>query len=173
MIEEKWINCYGEFEISNYGRFRNSKTNHILAQNKTKNGYMLVTIKDIQNKSKYKAFYIHRLVAQAFIPNPNNLPQVNHKDGNKLNNCVDNLEWCTHSENMQHALRTGLASNKDRNIILSYEEAEWIREHYQPRHKIFGSRALGRRFNVSHQVILNIIHNKTYTSSNNDHKSIE
>ena len=51
---------------------------------------------------------IHRVIAETFIPNPNNLPCVNHKDGNKQNNRVDNLEWCTHSENTLHSFRTGL-----------------------------------------------------------------
>lgn len=51
---------------------------------------------------------VHRVIAETLIPNPNNLPCVNHKDGNKLNNSVDNLEWCTHSENTLHSFRTGL-----------------------------------------------------------------
>ena len=57
-----------------------------------------------------KKYLLHRIVANAFIPNPYSKPQVNHIDGNTLNNCVDNLEWVTGSENMQHAIRTGLYS---------------------------------------------------------------
>ncbi len=54
------------------------------------------------------SFQVHRLIALAFIPNPDNLPEINHIDGNPLNNSLENLEWCTHQYNMQHAWDTGL-----------------------------------------------------------------
>ena len=69
---------------------------------KERNGYMRVWI--IQNGKRVKAS-VHRLVAKAFIPNPENKPCVNHIDGNKENNCASNLEWCTHSENEKHSYR--------------------------------------------------------------------
>ena len=60
------------------------------------------------NEEGIRLYRVHRLVALAFIPNPNNLPCVNHKDGNKLNNSVENLEWCNYSENTLHSFKTGL-----------------------------------------------------------------
>lgn len=70
---------------------------------KTKNGYLRVCLSDANHKKHI--LFIHRLVAQAFIPNPENKPCVNHIDGNKENNCISNLEWCSYSENNVHAYR--------------------------------------------------------------------
>lgn len=73
-----------------------------LSQNKKRNGYMSVVL--CRGKERHTVS-VHRLVAQAFIPNPNNYPVVNHKDGNKTNNCVSNLEWTTMKENNLHKYR--------------------------------------------------------------------
>lgn len=69
--------------------------------------YYRAVVKLHKDKSK-KDFKVHRLVAQAFIPNPHNKPNINHKDGNPLNNKVENLEWCTQQENIDHAINTDL-----------------------------------------------------------------
>jgi len=81
------------YQVSNMGEVRNKKTRRLFKGSLDKDGYLHVTLR--LGLKKYKTPAIHRLVAEAFIPNPSTLPQVNHKDENKLNNCVDNLEWCT------------------------------------------------------------------------------
>ena len=85
------------WEISNQGRIRNSK-GKILGQWADKKGYVL---------NRYHG-YLHRLVAQNFIPNPDNKPEVNHINANKSDNRVENLEWVSHQDNMKHAQENGL-----------------------------------------------------------------
>lgn len=109
---------------------------------------------------------VHRLVAEAFIPNPENKPEVNHIDGNKLNNHVSNLEWCTRLENMQHAFSKGLAKTKSGESaprsILTQEQVNEIRKNYIPRDKKFGLRPLGSVYGVTSHCIWRIIANKNW-----------
>ena len=83
------------YKISNFGEIYSIKNNMILKP-VLKNGYSYVSL---NKNGKCKTFRVHKLVAMAFIPNPNDLPCINHKDENKLNNRVDNLEWCTYKYN--------------------------------------------------------------------------
>ena len=106
-MQEIWkdIKGYeGLYQVSNFGRIANKKYK-IKTNELYKNGYLYV---DLYKYNKRKRMLVHRLVAKAFISNPNNLPQVNHIDGNKENNNVENLEWCTCSYNLKEAYRLEL-----------------------------------------------------------------
>lgn len=87
----------------------------LLKGGKTRVGYMVIDVgrlyKDNKIVRKSKKIMLHRLVAEAWIPNPDNKPEINHIDGNKLNNNIENLAWCTRSENIKHAYDTGLLTS--------------------------------------------------------------
>ena len=111
MIEDKKdIKDYeGLYAITRDGNVWSYKSNKFLKHVLDKDDYHRVNLcKD----KKMKTFRIHRLVAEAFIPNPKGLPQVNHKDENKSNNCVENLEWCDAKYNMNYGTRTKRAAKK-------------------------------------------------------------
>jgi hypothetical protein len=97
----------GSYLINRSGEIFSLKTNRILKANSSSNsGYSQVVLR-VNGKSE--THMVHRLVAKAYLPNPNGLRVVNHLDGSKLNNNVENLEWCTHSDNSRHALENGLS----------------------------------------------------------------
>ena len=98
----------GLYSISTSGIVYSHRRSTAMKQFKNFGGYMQVTL--CVNRCR-QTLSVHRLVALTFIPNPYGLPQVNHIDGNKQNNRVDNLEWCSQSENMQHAYETGLVKS--------------------------------------------------------------
>lgn len=100
MEEEIWKPVKGfenKYQISSLGRFKN-KTGKIVKPHLMYDGYYGHNLSDMPRRSQRK---LHRMIAEAFIPNPDNLPCVHHKDHNKLNNSLDNLMWCTHQENMK------------------------------------------------------------------------
>lgn len=112
---ETWKQATRIHEVSNYGRIRNLHTGHVLGQWIHTAGYLMITIRNHEGASR-KHLRVHRMVAEAFIPNPKNLSEVNHLDGNKQNNHVANLEWTTHADNMSHAGNTELISRKPRTL---------------------------------------------------------
>ena len=112
---EEWrdvIGYNGLYQISSYGRVKSLRNKYgtyrekILKQLLNKFGYLQV---NLNKEGKMKTFYVHRLVAQVFIDNPNNHPQVNHKNEDKTDNCVDNLEWCTQKYNLNYGSRIAKA----------------------------------------------------------------
>lgn len=110
MEQEQWKpieGTDGKYEVSNLGHVRtNGKRPGLLTLTKQPSGYRYAMI-ELSN-GKQKNCRVHRLVAEHFLPNPDNLSEVNHKDGNKDHNRADNLEWCTRSYNVKHSFDTGL-----------------------------------------------------------------
>jgi hypothetical protein len=129
----------GLYKISNLGNVKSfNKSNrhygqefHLLKPTLVSNGYYQVTLYDSQKK-KHK-YQVHKLVAELFIDNPNNYPCVNHKDENKLNNIVDNLEWCTYSYNNSYGTaKLRMRITKSRPVSQYTLEGIWIASYVSP-----------------------------------------
>ncbi len=153
------------YEVSTTGVVtRNGK----IIKTRLRNGYLAYT-ESINSKKRNVS--VHRMVAETYIPNPHNLPCVNHIDGNKENNHVSNLEWVSHKENAQHASKMGLnyyqRTRKPINKVsarkLTMTQANEIRSKYVSGSRTHGVRALGREYGVYPTAILDILKGKTYT----------
>jgi hypothetical protein len=141
-----------DYEITRDGEVINKHTGKHLKPQKNGKGYYRVRIGK-------KLMFVHRLVAEKYVPNPDNKPQVNHIDGNKLNNSADNLEWVTNQENRNHALENGLhlCGEKCPWSKLTKEQVEFIRNH-----KELDSTELAILFNVSDRNIRDIRRYKSW-----------
>lgn len=111
-VEYKSVVGYEDlFKVSRCGKVISLRTGKLLRQHIRKNKRVAIATKVGGRNGTYLTVLVHRMVAETYIPNPENKPQVNHIDGVTTNNHVDNLEWCTASENVQHAYDTGLKVN--------------------------------------------------------------
>lgn len=157
-------NYEDRYEVSDTGLIKSLKANRGVGsrledrQRKTtlNKGYESVALcKD----GKLRYFQVHRLVAEAFIENPNDLPQVNHKNGNKLDNRASNLEWCTHQYNQIHARENGLMGGERGNTTkLTERDIRAIRRLYPK----VNSRELAEAFDVGQNAVRKIINNETW-----------
>jgi hypothetical protein len=174
-MKEEWkdiLGYEGLYQVSNLGRVKRLKgkclskagkyrtvSESILVcfPNKTRYNYLYVNL----NNNGIKQFRLHRLVALHFIPNPNNLPEVNHIDGNKENNCITNLEWCTNLENIRHSYKIGthkVRKNDDApNTKLNSKQVMEIRKKLK---EGFSGRSLSKEYNISEGMISLIKNNK-------------
>jgi hypothetical protein len=152
----------GLYQVSNLGRVKSLRKRIILKPLKLRKGYLGV---EFRESNKRKHFRVHRLVALVFIPNPENKPEVNHKDGIKSNNHVDNLEWCTASENVQHAYDTGLKKPNIGEINGRSKLTE--QQAIEIRNKITGKRGeisrLAREYGVHHKTIIRLLNRVSWT----------
>ena len=122
MTKEIWklVENSNHYEISNKGRMKNKNNNHILKHSINRKGYCKIHYYDKKGKSTHGV--IHRLVAEAFIPNPDNKPTVNHINGNKTDNNLENLEWATNKENVIHSFDNLLNKNTSPVELLNIED---------------------------------------------------
>jgi hypothetical protein len=160
---ERWVNLkefnLSKYAVSNTGQVRGP--HGIRKPWADRDGYLMLTLYNDSGKQVTRR--LHRLVALAFIPNPNNLPEVNHKDGNK-ENCYDwNLEWVTTEINIRHGFQHNLypTGEAHHRATLTDAQVQEIRIAYVPRHKQYGQAALARKYNVSQGAIFHIIHADT------------
>ena len=161
-MQEIWkdIDGFENYQISNLGRIKSKerivsnscrtyvKKEEILKNHVMKSGYLAIVLRDKEQKKHL--LKIHRLIAENFIPNPNNYTQVNHIDGNKANSAIENLEWCTPSQNTRHAIKSGLrrkCTNKSTQRIYKInpktKDIEEIYENFVEASKSIGNNSVG------------------------------
>ena len=150
---------YFDYSVYRDGTIR-GKSGGILTPSFNKFGYhqLCLTI-----NGKQKTMRVHRIVALCYIPNPENKPQINHKNGIKTDNCVDNLEWATQSENMIHADNNGLRKIRgemNKFAKLTRNSVIRIREMYKSGNYTIAS--ISRIFNVSESCIRYVVKNRTW-----------
>ena len=161
---EEWkdIRGYGgDYQISNFGRVKSFKQGKvIILKPNFSNGYLRIKL---LKSGERMYFSVHRLVAKAFIPNHSNKPEVNHIDGQKLNNYVGNLEWCTSSENRVHSYRLELNKSGGEHYLakMTNEQAIYIRNN--PDNLAIGD--LAKKFNVNKTTISFIQIGKSYKNA--------
>jgi len=147
------------YEINERGIVRNIRTGKIRNSFKRKDGYIGI---QLYNK-KVLNFQLHRLLAEAFIPNPENKPYINHIDSNRENNDLLNLEWVTHEENVKHSYQSGYASNKGSKNGFSVLTEEKVLEIRNKRiSEKLSYQKLAELYNVSYGCIAGIIQRKSW-----------
>lgn len=152
----------GRYAVTTNGMVWSHKRQKFLKAGLVGKGYLAVSICPKGEKSKHR--YIHRLVAQAFIPNPDNKPTVNHKDGNKQNNDISNLEWATQKEQIAHAVSEGLS-----NLVgegngyskLTESKVLEIRSKYSSMD--YSHEQLAKEYGVTRVCILKVVKGKTWS----------
>lgn len=169
MIYESWRWIPGYellYQVSSLGRVRSFaryKEPRLLRPYLDPRGYVQIVF---TVNSKPRTYWLHRLVAQTFVPNASGKPEVNHIDGNKKNNCADNLEWVTSSENTLHGYRTGLLRphglrGEQLSKKLTEEKVLEIRQKHVPR--MYSMQKLADEYGISRQMVKRIIYRQNWT----------
>ena len=166
-MQETWkdVNGYkGFYKVSSWGRIfsfaREGTNGGLLSLIKTPKSYLVV---NLYQGSKLTNCRVHRLVARAFIPNPDNKPEINHKNGVKTDNRVDNLEWVTHEENITHATKTGLMPKGENCYKAKLTEEDVLKIIELLKINFLSMKQIARLFNVGPRQINYISQGKSWT----------
>ena len=167
-----FINGFDDYSVTEDGRIYSHRRiinnqhfgGRFLKKRLNLEGYYKVTL--MKNRKPFEK-KVHRLIAECFIPNPNNKPCINHKDGNKQNNQISNLEWVTYKENTAHAIKHGLFVFADPNLPrvnrkLDKEQIKEIFENYQENSQNKGLNFFANKFGLSTSAVSNLLKGKTY-----------
>ena len=161
----KWFKGYeGRYQGSTFGRARSFFYGEckLLIPVINPKGYYNVCL--YKGDGTHQNFRLHRLIAELFVPNPENKPEVHHKDHNKANNAAWNLEWVTDEENKAYAIEEERFLKGEKNPVskLTEDIVREIRQSYKSGDLVFGAKALARKYNVSDNCIFNIVHFNTW-----------
>lgn len=155
MADFKTIPEFPSYEINSLGIIRNRKTGKIKSQYLANGGYYFVTLHKDNEGGKPRR--VHRLIAEAFIPNPEGKPCINHINGNRSDYSIENLEWCNHQENMEHAFATGLANNTgERNGMAKITESIAGKIKYLLAAGGITQQEIANQFSISRSLVLGI-----------------
>ena len=181
-MDEVWIpikGYEGRYDVSNMGNVRSHDTVQTRSNGKVVCNFHIIgrvlkpryTGRDAKHGKGYatvliegKNLKVHRLVAEAFIENPNGYKQVNHIDGDKTNNAASNLEWCNGEQNIYHSLIHGMRPTGEdmENHKLTKEDVRSIRTMYRKGSSVSGAKPLSREYGVSPETIKNIVERKKW-----------
>lgn len=154
---------YGRYLISRDGEIFDNRRKKFITPQLDDKGYFRVALAVVGNRQKQKHFRLHRLLAITFIPNPDNKSFINHINGVKHDNSIENLEWCTHKENMQHSARIGLSKfyigEKAKNVKITNKIALKI---YEDRLSM-SRKDISIKYGLSKCTIQNIMVGKTWS----------
>lgn len=169
--KEAWkvIENYPDYQISNFGRVKstnyngNMKHDRLLSLIKRRSGYIVVNLyRYIDGVPKMKQFRVHQLVMNAFSSNHDNLPEINHIDGDKTNNKLSNLEYASRSHNMLHAYANKLKHQPKGVVTTKLNPNKVIEIRYIYKHDNYSHYDLSKMYNVSEAAIANVVNRKSW-----------
>lgn len=164
-MQEFWKDVVGYedyFMVSDLGRVYSKRSGKILKQHTNRKGYMQISTRIGGRKGMAVCFKVHRLVAEAFIKNPELKCHVNHIDSDRTNNRSDNLEWVTPKENFDHGLEFGNIVCVSPKKTVTQDQVDYIRTHCKKGCRVFGVRAIAKRLGIAHSRVVTILQDENY-----------